>query len=81
MLRSGILPISLKATLIFMLGSKLDNNINIVMDDIAVTSTDCLEVSIDTNLRFDEHISKISEEKQSTCRSPYATQKLNSHWY
>ena len=45
-----------------MLGSKLDNNINTVMDDIAVTSTDCLEllgVSIDRNLRFDEHISKI----------------------
>ena len=32
------------------------------MGDIAVTSTDCLEllgVSIDRNLRFDEHISKI----------------------
>ena len=44
---------------ILMLGSKLDNNINIVMDDIAVTSTDCLEllgVSIDRNLRFDEHV-------------------------
>ena len=43
-----------------MLGSKLDNNINIVMDDIAVSSTDCLDllgVSIDRNLRFDEHIS------------------------
>ena len=58
-LRSGIFPISSKAT---MLGSKLDNNINIVMDDIAVTSTDYLEligVSIERNLRFDEHISKI----------------------
>ena len=47
---------------ILILGTKLDNNINIVMDDIAVISTDCLEllgVSIDRNLRFDEHISKI----------------------
>ena len=45
-----------------MLGSKLDNSINIVMDDIAVASTDCLEllrVSIDRHLPFDEHISKI----------------------
>ena len=47
-----------------MLGSKLDNNINIVMDDVAVSSTDCLDllgVSIDRNLRFDEHMSKIYE--------------------
>ena len=32
------------------------------MDDIAVSSTDCLDllgVSIDRNLRFDEHVSKI----------------------
>ena len=45
-----------------MLGSKLDSNINIVMDNIAVSSTDCLDllgVSIDRNLHFDEHISKI----------------------
>ena len=49
-----------------MLGSKLDNNINIVMDDIAVSSTDCLDllgVSIDRNLRFDEHISKIYKKR------------------
>ena len=47
---------------ILMLGSKLDNNINIVMDDKAVTSTDCLELiglSIDRHLRSDEHTSKI----------------------
>ena len=47
---------------ILLLGSKLDNNINIVMDDKAVTSTDCLKllgVSVDRHLRFDEHISKI----------------------
>lgn len=45
-----------------MLSSKLDNNINIVMDDIAVKSTDCLEllgVSIDRQLRFDEHIQRV----------------------
>ena len=44
------------------LGSKLDNNINIVIDDKAVASTDCLKlllVSIDGHLRFDEHISII----------------------
>jgi len=44
------------------LGSKLDNNTNIVIDDKTVASTDCLKllgVSIDRHLRFDEHISII----------------------
>ena len=45
-----------------MLGSKLGYTINLVIDDIAVTSTDCLELlglSIERHLSFDEHISKI----------------------
>ena len=44
---------------ILVLGSKLDNNINLVIDDKAVTSTDSLElfgVSTDRHLCFDEHI-------------------------
>ena len=48
---------------VLMLGSKLDSNINIIIDDDkAVTSIDCLELlgmSIDRRIRFDEHISII----------------------
>ena len=48
---------------VLMLGSKLDSNINIIIDDDkAVTSIDCLELlgmSIDRHIRFDEHISII----------------------
>lgn len=63
MLQSGILPTSLKATLISIESSCLDSNINIIIDDDkAVTSIDCLELlgmSIDRHIRFDEHISII----------------------
>lgn len=63
MLQSGILPASLKATLISIESSFLDSNINIIIDDDkAVTSIDCLELlgmSIDRHIRFDEHISII----------------------
>ena len=48
---------------VLMLGSKLDSNINIIIDDDkAVTSIDCLELlgmSINRHIRFDEHISII----------------------
>ena len=48
---------------VLMLGSKLDSNINIIIDDDkAVTSIDYLELlgmSIDRHIRFDEHISII----------------------
>ena len=54
---------------ILMLGGKLDNNINIVIEYKAVTSTDCLEllgVSIDRHLRFVKHVLKYNlQEKQS----------------
>ena len=52
---SNFLKGNLDKSRILMLGNKLDTNINIVIDDKAVTSTDCLEllaVSIDTRLRF-----------------------------
>ena len=44
------------------LGSKCDNTMRIIIDDVEVKSTDCLKllgVSIDNDLRFDEHINTI----------------------
>jgi len=58
LLQSGILPSSLKEILIsivLLLGSKPGNNINVVIDNEVVVSTDCLKllgVSIDGHLRF-----------------------------
>jgi len=44
------------------LGRKCDNTLKVIIDDVEVQSTECLKllgVSIDNDLRFDEHINTI----------------------
>lgn len=54
------------------LGSRYNNNVNIVIDGEVVVSTDCLKL-LSTLMK--------SQKKQSTCGSLHETQKLDAYWY